>query len=345
MRRSVHVRPWMILVAVVALAAAGVAWWLTQRHSAPEQLELYGNVDFRQVSLAFDDMERIATVDVQEGDRVHKGETLARLDTARLEAQVAQAEAQVAAQQAAVERLRHGSLPEEIAQARANLTAAKADAGNAQLFYQRTRGLVQASGASQQDLDSAKAALDVANAKVVVAQNALDLAVKGPRPEDVAQAAAQLKASEAQLTLLRQQLADATLVAPVDGVVRSRLMEPGEIASPQRPVVILAVDDPKWVRAYVSETELPRIRPGMTAYVLADGVPDHRFDGWIGFISSVAEFTPKTIQTQELRTSLVYEVRVFVNDPSDALRLGMPVTVVLPNGPATATPPAATPPA
>jgi HlyD family secretion protein len=270
---------------------------------------------------------------VQEGDRVKQGQVLARLDTSRLEPQVAQAAAQVAAQSAVVERLRNGNRPEEIAQAQAALDSAKADAENAKRQAQRFRGLIAASGgraASQQDLDNANAQLDVANAKMVSEQKALDLEVAGPRKEDIAQAEAQLQGDEAQLDLLKQQLADATLTAPVDAVVRSRLMEPGEMASPQQPVFTLAIIDPKWVRAYVSESDLGKIHSGEVASVAVDSFPDHRFDGWIGFISPVAEFTPKAVQTEELRTSLVYEIRVFVKDPGDALRLGMPATVYLP---------------
>jgi len=139
-----------------------------------------------------------------------------------------------------------------------------------------------------------------------------------------------LRANCAQLAWLQQQLADTRLVAPADAIVRTRLLEPGEMSSPQRPVLSLAITDPKWVRAYVSETDLPRVHPGQTALVQVDGLPGRRFDGWIGFISPVAEFTPKAVQTEELRTSLVFEVRVFVKDPSDELRLGLPATVSLP---------------
>jgi HlyD family secretion protein len=262
------------------------------------------------------------------------------LDSSRLEPSVAQAEAKVAARRHAVERLHNGSRPEEIAQARANVTSAKADAINARGQYERLGTLARNSagrGVSQQDLDNAKAALDVAEAKLAVNQKALDLAIVGARKEDIGQAEAELRADEAQLAFLRQALADAQLAAPVDAVVRTRLMEAGEMASPQKPVFSLAVTDPKWVRAYVAEPDLGKLHAGMTASVVVDSFPDRRFEGWVGFISPVAEFTPKTVQTEELRTSLVYEVRVFVKDPSDQLHLGSPATVHLPpNG----TPPA-----
>jgi membrane fusion protein PltH len=324
-----------ILVAALAaiVIAAGIAYWLMRPSGTPKEIVVYGNVDLRQVDLPFNGTERIAAVLVQEGDRVHQGQVLAHLDTSRLEPQVAQVKAQLAAQQAVVDRLHNGSRPEEVAQARAALDSAKADAENARRQAARFRSLIAASGgraASQQDLDNANAALDVANAKVMSQQKALDLAVIGPRKEDVAQAEAQLQAEQAQLALLKQQLADANLLAPSDAVIRSRLMEPGEMASPQKPVFSLAITDPKWVRAYVAETDLGKIRPGEIAGIGVDSFPNRRFDGWIGFISPVAEFTPKTVQTEELRTSLVYEIRVFVKDPSDELRLGMPATVFLP---------------
>jgi len=328
------VKRWILILLVILVVGAmgGLAWWLTHREEGARQLVVYGNVDLRQVQLSFNNSERIAAVLVQEGDRVRQGQLVARLDTRRLEPQVAQAEAQVAAQRQVVQRLRNGSRPEEIAQARANVDSAKADAVNARQMYERVKGAAEMSAGRavrQQDVDSAKAALEVAEAKLAVNEKALDLAVIGPRKEDIAQNEAQLRANEAQLAFLRQQLIDAQLLAPIDAVVRTRVLEPGDMASPQRPVFTLAITDPKWVRAYVSEPDLGKVRPGMAASVRVDSFPNRRFDGWVGFISPVAEFTPKSVQTEELRTSLVYEVRVFVKDPSDELRLGAPATVYL----------------
>jgi HlyD family secretion protein len=329
-RWGVRRRLMMVAVLVAAAGGGGAAWWFAHRSGAPAALVLHGNVDLRQVALAFNNSERIATVLVQEGDRVHKGQVLARLDTSRLEPQVAQQAAQVVAQRAAVDRLRHGSRPEEIAQAKANLESAKADALNARRQFERKKALLRKSIASQQDADATEAAAGVSDARVEVNQKALDLAVAGPRQEDIDQAEAQLRANEAQLAYLRQQLADADLRAPLDGIVRSRLMEPGEMASPPRPVFSLAIIDPKWVRTYASEADLGKARTGMRASVTVDSFPGRQFEGWIGFVSPVAEFTPKAVETEELRTSLLYEVRVFVNDPRNDLPLGMPATVRLP---------------
>ena len=321
----------VILALVIVGAAAGAwYWWDSHRADKGKELALHGNIDLRQVELAFNNSERIAAVLVQEGDRVRRGQLLARLDTSRLEPQLAQVEAQAAAQRQVVQRLRNGSRPEEIAQARANVEAAKADALNAHLQYERLKSAAELSAGRAvrlQDVDNAKAALQVADAKQAVNQKALDLALAGPRKEDIAEAEARLRANEAQGALLRQQLTDSQLLSPMDAVVRTRVMEPGEMASPQKSVFALAITDPKWVRVYVSEPDLGKVRSGMAASVIVDSFPKRRFEGWIGFISPVAEFTPKSVQTEELRSSLVYEVRVFVKDPADELRLGMPASV------------------
>src|SRR5262245_15646514 len=158
MRRTVLI----VLLLAGAGAAAGMTWWLTHRERATQELTLYGNVDLRQVELPFNNSERIAAVLVEEGDRVRRGQVLARLDTRRLEPKVAQAEAEAEAQRQVVERLHRGSRPEEIAQARANVQSAKADAANARRQYERLKTLFEGSAGravSQEDRDNAKAAL------------------------------------------------------------------------------------------------------------------------------------------------------------------------------------------
>lgn len=319
-----------IVGGLVVLVALGAWWWAHDRGG--DELVLYGNVDVRQVSLAFNTSERVAEMRAQEGDQVRQGEVLAVLDTATLALRIAQAEAQLEAQDSALRRLEAGNRPEEIAQARANLAAAQAGALEARDQLQRLRTVSSATNGravSRQELDAATAALEVAQARALEARKQQELAVAGPRSEDIAQARAQRDAASAALALMRQQLADAQLKAPVDAVVRSRLLEPGDMASPQRPAYALAITQPKWVRAYVAESDLARVRPGQAARVAVDGVPQP-FEGRVGFIASVAEFTPKNVQTEDLRTSLVYELRVNVDDPDDRLRLGMPATVRFP---------------
>src|SRR3984885_9421056 len=209
----------------LVIVIASAVWWTLSRHHERTELALYGNVDLRQVELPFNGSERIAAVLVQEGDRVRQGQLLARLDTARLTPQLAKAEADVAVQQQAVDRLHHGNRPEEIAQAHSNVQAVAADAANARAQFQRLQSLSDSSAGkevSRQDMDAAKAALDSADARLAVNQKALTLQLAGARKEDVAQAEAQLRADQAQLALLQQQFKDADLLAPLDAVVRSR---------------------------------------------------------------------------------------------------------------------------
>jgi len=266
---------------------------------------------------------------------VNAGVVLGVLDTRTLALQAEQAQAQIGVRQQTLQRLRNGARPQEIAQARSRVTAAQVDAAQAEQDLQRLQGIAantQGRGVSAQDLDRAKSHLQVVQAKLTDQQEALRLTELGPRAEDVAGAEAQLKAAQAQLALLQHQIAQGQLKAPADAVVRSRLLEPGDMATPQKPVLALALTQPKWVRVYVGEPDLGRVKPGMPARVTTDGSPGQSIAGKIGYISSVAEFTPKSVQTEALRTSLLYELRVLVDDPQDVLRLGQPATVHLTAG-------------
>jgi HlyD family secretion protein len=297
-------------------------------------LALHGNVDIRQVSLAFDGSGRISELRAEEGDVVKAGTVLARLDTRTLALQADQAAAQIQVQEQALRRVRSGPRPQEVEQARSRLAGAQADQARLQQDLARLQGIsgkTQGRGVSHQDIDRAESAVQTNSARVDEAREALRLLEAGSRPEDIGSAAAQVKASQAQLAVLRHQIELGELKAPVDAVVRSRLLEPGDIATPQRPVFTLALTQPKWVRVYVAEPDLGKVKPGQTARVLTDSQPD-ALTGKVSFIASTAEFTPKSVETEQLRTSLVYEVRILVDDPSDRLRLGQPVTVQLPTG-------------
>jgi HlyD family secretion protein len=266
---------------------------------------------------------------VQEGDSVKQGQLLAQLDTARLAARVAQAAAQVAAEYQVVARLEAGSRPEEINQARADLELAQAGQRETQRSLRRVQELARQKLAPPQQVDDAVAAADSASARVKAAQAALELALVGPRKEDIAAAKATLQAEEAQLALARRELEEASLYAPSAGVIRNRISEPGEMASPQQPVFTLALSNPVWVRAFIDEVDLGKIHLGMVAQVSTDSFPGKTYPGWIGYLSPTAEFTPKSVQTTEIRTSLVYQVRVYVCNPQNELRLGMPATVTI----------------
>jgi len=322
------------LMVPILLLAAAAGWWWHGHDMAGEngRLQLYGNVDMREVGLAINGNGRIAEMRVQEGARVGKGELLARLDTDRLQALVAAAEAQVEVQQAILARLLAGNRPEDIRKARADLAAAEAQATDAEATARRLQTLSEQDLASREQADNAAAAAKAARERVKAASQLLRLAVKGPRQEDIDAARAQLKANQAQLALARKELDDASLTAPVDGIIRNRILEPGDMASPQRPLYTLAITDPLWVRAYVPETDLGRIQPGMRAEVTTDSFPGKRYKAWVGYISPTAEFTPQSVQTEEMRTQLVYQLHVYVCNPAGELRLGMPATVEIQTG-------------
>ena len=324
------------IVMIVLLAAVAACWygWQHWRPQGQNAGVFYGNIDVRQVSLAFEGSGRVAQVGVEEGDRVQPGQVLAVLDTRTLALQADQAAAQLRAQEENLRRLKNGARPAEIAQARSRLAAARADAQRARREQARLERIATASAGavSVQDVDRARSAARVAQAAVKERQDALALVQEGARREEIDAADAQAAAARAQLALLRHQLEQGDLRAPVAAVVRSRLLEPGDMASPQRPVLALAVTSPKWARIYVDESSLGQVKPGQAAQLSVDSMPGRTLAGKIGCISSVAEFTPKSVQTEVLRTSLVYEVRVLVDDPDDVLRLGQPVTVRLESG-------------
>lgn len=330
MKRRLKVIPIAILLMVII--GVGYWWWFRgEEGGAKDVIRLYGNIEIRDAQLAFIEQERIAEVLVEEGDRVTAGQVLARLHTSRLKAEIAEAEAQVAAQEAILDRMLAGTRKQEIAQARAERDAARVRVTNAGRNFERIQKTAHAGASSEQALDNARALFDEEKARLEVKKKALQLAMEGPRIEDIEEARHRLAAGKAALRLLKIRLADMTLKAPQSGVVRSRILEPGEMADPGRPVFTLALIQPKWVRAYVPEPQLGFLRPGMTAQVISDSFPEKPFEGWVGFISPEAEFTPKNVETTELRTKLVYEVRVYVNDPRDQLRLGMPVSVEVNN--------------
>jgi len=321
----------MLLLALLLAAAAAGAWWWWKLDHAPDEnrLVLRGNIDIRQVELAFNASGRIAELKVQEGDRVAKGQLLARLDTERLKLQLAQAEALADAQRSQLARLRAGSRPEEIRQAAAQRDAAQAAVVEAMLIYRRQQELVAKQFVAQQQADTAKNSLDAAEQRLKAAEETYRLTVLGPRKEDIAAAAATLAAQEAAVAGLKHDIAEGELAAPSDGIVEKRILEPGDMASTSKSVFTLALTEPVWARVYLPEPALGRVPMGARAQIATDSHPDRRIAGWVGYVSPTAEFTPKTVETAELRTSLVYQARVFACDGSETLRQGMPVTVTI----------------
>jgi HlyD family secretion protein len=269
-------------------------------------------------------------VSADEGDVIKKGAVLARLDTRPYDYAVRSADANVAALRATRDKLIAGPRLTEIAQTRASYNASLADLQNAELELERAQQLRPRGTISQAAFDQAVAAKAMAAARAEAAKQALKLIEEGSRVEDIAAATAQLQAAQATLESARTSLEDTELRAPNDGIILSRVRENGAIVAPADVVFVLSLTQPVWVRTYVSEPNLGRIHPGMKVKVSSDTRPNDAYDGTIGFISPVAEFTPKTVETPELRTDLVYRLRIVIDKPGEDLRQGMPVTVRFP---------------
>ncbi len=321
-------KPAIVIVAVLALGLGAAYLWMQRadRHTGP--LRLYGNVDIREVQLAFRQPGRVAEMAFDEGDAVSAGARMAVLDAQPYRDALAAAEASVQVAQAELAKLRRGLRPQEITQAREALKQAQAVALDTERNYQRQSSLLASGASSQRTVDAARAARDQAAAGVEAAKAALSQASEGFRKEDIVAAQARLAAAQSAQAQAATALADTELRAPSNGTVIARVREPGSMVASQSAVYSLSLDKPVYVRAYVGEPDLGRIAPGTAVRVKRDS-SDKVYRGQIGFISPRAEFTPKTVETTDLRTDLLYRLRIVIDetDSDPALRQGMPVTV------------------
>ncbi len=320
------------IIGVAALAALGIAAASTSGFGLlarkDSTLKLYGNVDVRQVDLAFRVPGRIASMRVDEGVKVAPGAELARLDSRPLTDVIAVQTAQIAQADADLAKRKNGNRPEDIAAARAALGVQQANLAKAQAEYARQQGLVASGAVSQRQFEQARADYDAARSQVTQAQAALSLQRAGSRHEDVRAASAMRAAAVANRDKAQTDLNDVVLTAPEGGTVMTRAREPGAIVQGGETVFTISIDRPMRVRAYVAEADLSRISPGMAVQVTADG-NSKTYHGTIGTIAATAEFTPKSVQTESLRADLVYRVRVIVADPDDSLRQGQPVSIIV----------------
>lgn len=316
----------LIFILLVLVVFGFIGWWEQNRALEREKtLTLYGNVDIRQVNLGFRVFGKLTQLFVDEGDTIKTGDVIARLDDEPYRDQLDQTTAHVESLEAALRLKLNGNRPQEIEQALAQVDEQTIVVENARLLLQRSNELVKTKGVSLQDRDNADASLKEAEAKLMGFNENLSLLKEGFRVEDIEQAQANLKEARAALASATLQLKDCTLVAPSEGSILVRAQEPGAVLAAGATVFTLSLQNPVWVRAYVNETDLGFIYPGLKVELFTDSTKS--FEGQIGFISPTAEFTPKSVETPELRTSLVYRLRIVVLNPDLSLRQGMPVTV------------------
>jgi len=322
------------LVATAGLTYAAVHFQLPTKlglaRAQDPRVTLYGNVDIRQVELGFRVSGRVAEMAFDEGDTVRAGTPLARLDPRSFRDTLRGAEAEVMRRTAALSKLQAGSRPAEIGQAKARVAEVQADLMRARQDLARQDLLLRQGAASAVSREHAQSAMEMATARLESTTKAFELTRQGARSEDIAEGLAALSAAQANLAAAETAQSDSVLLAPSDGVILSRVREVGAIVGPSDVVFALSLVKPVWVRAYIAEPLLGRIHPGMQLEVFSDSAPKKAYRGRVGFISPVAEFTPKSVETPELRTDLVYRLRIIIEDADQGLRQDMPVTVRLP---------------
>ena len=275
---------------------------------------------------------------------------LAELEAGSRPEEIAQAEASAQQAKARLDEMLAGSRPEELSAAEAVLRRAKAEAERARLDAERYEGLYKKEIVSAQQYDLARTAFETALARQreaeeqyklvkegprkeqieqaraawLQAQERFVLVKKGPRQETIEQARARLQQAKEGLAVAETRLGYATLTSPLAGVVLSKNVEPGEFVAAGTPIVTVGDLENVWLRAYINETDLGRVKVGQRVRVATDTYPDKRYEGRVSFIAAQAEFTPKSVQTEKERVKLVYRVKVDIRNPNMELKPGMP---------------------
>lgn len=323
----------ILLLALVLFAAGGYyayTRWQASQAIPSGSMALFGNVETHQVDLGFRVGGRIADMTVTEGNPVEAGDVLARLDRLPFEDELRVASANVAMQQANLAKAEAGYRPEEVAQAKAALEERVATLTNLRLNLERMQTLRKSGGISQQNLEDAQARYQEAVARLDAAQKQLAMLEGGYRTEDIAMQKAALEAALANQAKAQTALDDAVLIAPESGVVLTRAREKGAIVQPGQTVYTLSLTDPIYIRAYVPQPKLGLVKPGAPVTLEIDAMPGKVYAGTVGHISPTAEFTPKSVETREVRNDLVFRIRILAQDPDNVMRQGMPVTIILP---------------
>jgi HlyD family secretion protein len=318
-------KPIVALVVVAIVAASIIVYYFAHRtENGKDKIRISGNIEVTAVEASFKIPGRVAERLVDEGTLVKAGQIIARLESEELGQEVARRQADLQAMQAALNELLAGSRKEEVAQAEAALAAVEAEAKRLADDFRRQEALFRREVIPQQKYDAARAAYDTSRAQVRQAAEALTLLRKGPRRERIDQARARRGEAEVALAQTKTRLGYTTLLSPVAGLVMAKNIEPGEQVAAGTPVVTVGELDTVWVRAYINETDLGRVKVGQKARVTTDTWPGKAYDGIVTFISSEAEFTPKNVQTQKERVKLVYRVKITIPNPNMELKPGMP---------------------
>ena len=319
----------VILAVGLAVAAAAASWFFFRVGKEDGVLRVSGNIEVTDVDVSFKIPGRVMQRAVDEGMAVSAGQFIARLDSADLENEVGLREAEHQAVAAVLKELSAGSRPQEIARARAALAGAQAETDRLSREFIRAKALHARDVISRQELERAQAAFEISEERRKEARESLLLVEEGARREQIDQARARVRQAKEALELARTRLSYATITSPLAGVVLSKNAEPGDYVAAGTPVVTVGDLADVWLRAYIEETELGRVKLGQQVDVTTDTYPGKTYAGRISFIAPQAEFTPKSVQTRKERVKLVYRIKVVIANPSMELKPGMPADGVV----------------
>jgi HlyD family secretion protein len=319
-----------ILIIFAALAAVFYFYvfprWF-EKPKNPNVIELSGNIEAHESLVSFKVTGRITQLPIEEGQSVTAGQFLSQIDSADYRQQAAADQANVEVRDRELDLAEAGSREQDIAQARQNVRDAQDDLNQKQQDYARYLALFKKDEIEGQTVDQARTAVERAQATLDRQQQALNELQEGTRKEQIAVDRADVDQAIQTAGISRVRLGYTTLNAPFDGVITVREAELGEVVAPGTPIYTLADLAHIWVQVYVPETNLGEVHWGQDCSVTTDTYPGKTYHGRVSFISSQAEFTPKTVQTTAERVTLVYLVKVDVDNPNLELKPGMPADV------------------
>lgn len=312
-----------ITVTITILTTLAVLATGCGRSVDTDTIRASGHIEATEIRLAAKVGGRLLEAPLEEGDTVKAGELVARLETVDAEHMLAQARANVEAADAQLRLLLAGSRAEDLRRAEDQMAQAQAELDAARRDLDRLSGLADRGSATEKSRDDAATRKEIAERAVAAARAQLDKLVAGPRRQEIEAARAQRASAQAMVAAVEQQITDATVLAPADGVVTTRIAEPGEILPPGATMAILTDLGRPWLTVWIDEPSLSHVSLGQSVTVRVDG-SDQIFDGTVSFISPVAEFTPKNVQTPDERAKLVFRVKVQLANPEGIFKPGMP---------------------
>lgn len=323
-------------VALICLIALIISRFMNE--SEPGTIIISGNIELTEVKLSFKIPGRVVKRFVSEGQNVQAGALVAKIDSEELRQELKMNEAEMEAAQAYLKELQVGYLPEEVSQSEARLKQAQADFDRLNADYSRQKQLYDEDVISHREFDLSQAAFAVSQAKVLEAKENLTLLKKGIREEKIAQAKARLKKAEEATSLAETRLSFANLTSPISGFVLQDYIEEGEFVQPGTPIISIGNLDEVYLKAYIDEVDLGRVKLGQKVKITTDSYPDKTYEGVVSFIAQEAEFTPKNVQTEKQRVKLVYRIKVDVENKKHELKGGQPadgliIVVPKPNEP------------